>query len=251
MNPLSREELIELGVSVPADSLIEWAARQLAATKGREARLQSRGVEASTLAAIHDLIESVEKSHQGLGPSEDPSPGAAALALLIRDEAAAFWREAKLIARAGFGTRPDLLAEFRTGVHTGLLLANLTRELESILPPLRAHSSQLAGLGATEAFVAKGERLVGRLKEAKANLDAACLALPAPAAQQCHDKGLLYDLTRRLVRVGQLEFMTDSKQSKVFNFSGVRRKRGVSTAPRLRKERVGGQDPVRSGEAQG
>lgn len=68
----------------------------------------------------------------------------------------------------------------------------------------------------------------------KADLDAACRALPAPALQQCHDKGLLYDETRRLVRIARLEFSLDPEQASKFNFSAVRRDRGVSTRPELK-----------------
>ena len=42
MSQLSREDFIELGVSAPTNSLTDWAAKQLDATKGREARLQYR-----------------------------------------------------------------------------------------------------------------------------------------------------------------------------------------------------------------
>jgi hypothetical protein len=53
----------------------------------------------------------------------------------------------------------------------------------------------------------------------------ACRALPAPQAQQCHDKGLLYDLTRKLVRVGRLEFALDPASAADFNFTDVRQGR--------------------------
>ena len=41
--------------------------------------------------------------------------------------------------------------------------------------------------------------------------------------------------TRRLVRVGRLEFMLEPEQALHFNFILVRRDRGVSARPRLKK----------------
>src|SRR5438105_481869 len=147
MSQLSREDFIELGVSVPADALIEWAARQLAATKGKETRLQARGVNGAYLTGLLDLLSKIKKHQRDLGDSDDSPPEAVDLAQRIREEAVEYWREAKQIAKVGFGSSPDVLAKFRTGVQTGLLIANLTRELESVVGLLREHSSQLAGLG--------------------------------------------------------------------------------------------------------
>lgn len=215
MNPLSREDLIELGASLPTDLLVDWATRQHSATKGKEARLESRGVNAANLAGLKDLIGTI-------GQRPEETQELALQARRIFEEASGYRREAKHIARAGFGTCPDMLAKFRTGVQTGLLLANMSRELESMVALLREHSSQLAELGATEAFIGRGARLIEKLKEAKAGLDAACRALPAPVAQRNHDKGLLFDLTRRLVRIGRLEFFLEPEQAAAFSFTGAR-----------------------------
>ncbi|HZE97750.1 MAG TPA: hypothetical protein VE981_12045 [Planctomycetota bacterium] len=240
MNPLSREDFIELGVSIPAAALVGWASGQLAATKGKESRLQTRGVNGPTLEAIRDLAAIVEKRAKELGDGDDLPPQAVAVAQHLREEALAFRRTGKLMANAEFGTRPDLLAKFRTGVQTGLLLANLTKELETLIALLREHAASLAGIGATEPFMARGELLVEKLKDAKAGLDAACRALSPSEAQQCHDKGLLYDQTRKLVRIGRLEFLLDPALASQFNFTAVRKERGVSTRPELKKAKAGG-----------
>lgn len=242
MNQLSREEFIELGVSIPVDSLVEWTGRQLAATKGREARLQSRGVHAANLTGMKDLLATIENRHKELGNSPEAPPPAVALAQRIREEAMEYWREAKQIAIVEFGTRPDLLAKFRTGVRTGLLIANLEKELASIVGLFREHSSDLAGLGGTEAFINRGALLIERLKEVKGSLDAACRALPPTAAQQGHDKGLLYDLTRKLVRTARLEYLLDPEQAAAFNFTGIRRERGAPGRSGSKKEKVGGRE---------
>jgi hypothetical protein len=240
MSPLSREEHIELGVSIPSDTLVDWVNGQIAATKGRESRLQTRGVSGATLAAIRDLATLVETRRKELGEAQELPPQPVALAQRIREEAMGYWREAKLMANIEFATQPDVLAKFRTGVRTGMLLGALATEIESTIALLREHAARLSGLGGTDAFIARGEQLVGRLKDVKGNVDVACRALPPAVSQQCHDKGLLYDLTRKLVRVGRLEFMLDPEQAAHFNFTAIRRIRGVSTRPELKKAKVAG-----------
>ena len=238
MSDLKREEFIELGISIPTAFVTEWASGQVAATKGRESRLEIRGVTAAYLSGIRDLADTIEKRRRELDESQELPPEAAALAERIRAEAMGYWREAKRLAGVAFASQPDVLAKFRTGVHTGLLIQNLVRELESTVALLKEHLPSFSTLGAGEAFVARGEHLVARLKEAKSHLDRACRDLPPTVAQHCHDKGLLYDLTRRLVRVGRLEFTLEPRQAKEFNFRLVRRDRGTSTRPQLRKPKA-------------
>jgi hypothetical protein len=237
MSPLLREDFVELGLSVPTDYLTKWASDQVAATKGRESRLELRGIGAEYLAELRELISVVARQQKELGESHEFPPQAVALAERIRVEALSYWREAKRLAQAAFASEPDVLAKFRTGVQTGLLILNLVRELESTVSLLREHSSQLSRLGASEAFIARGEFLVKRLKEVKVHLDSACRELPETAARQYHDKGVLYDRTRLLVRIGRLEFLLDPTQSAEFNFTLVRRDRGTSSRPNLKASR--------------
>lgn len=238
MSVLSREDFIELGVLTPTASLVEWAGGQMSATKGRESRLGIRGVTTATLSDIRDLTVLVGERQRELGETHALPPEPAAVAERIRTEAIGYWRQAKRFAGVAFATQPDLLAKFRTGVRTGLLITHLVRELESMIPLLREHSARFAPLGAGEAFATRGELLVARLKEAKSRLDASCKDLPPTVAQLCHDKGLLYDLTRHLVRVGRLEFTLEPEQASLFNFKQVRRDRGVSTGPRLKRAKA-------------
>jgi hypothetical protein len=239
MNALNRLDCIELGVSTPTSNLIEWAGRQIAATKGHESRLQLRGMSASALSDIHELTLSIEGRHQELGDSCQLPPEPVALAERIRADAIGYWREAKRLVAVAFASEPDVLAKFRTGVQTGLLISNLVRELELMIPLMREHSEPLAALGARESFITRGELLVARLKEAKSRLDNACLELPPKIAQLCHDKGLLYHLTRNLVRVGRIEFTLEPEQAARFNFNRVRRDRGVSARPQIKKAKAG------------
>jgi len=238
MSALSREEFIELGVSIPTAVVTEWATGRLSATKGRESRLELRGVTAASLSGSRDLIDLIERRRRELGESQALPPEAAALAERIRAEAIGYWREAKRLANAAFATQPDVLAEFRVGVKTGLLIMKLVRELETTVALMRVHAATFAALGAGETFITRGELLIARLKKAKSTLDAACGELSATALQQCHDKGVLYDLTRTLVRIGRLEFALEAEVAKEFNFDLVRRDRGVATSPKRRKQNV-------------
>jgi hypothetical protein len=192
-------------------------------------------VNEAILGALRDLAALVEKRGKELGDSGDLPPKEIARAQRVWEEASDYWREAQMMAKVEFGTCPDLLAKFRTGVRTGLLLANLAKEIESTVSLLREHASQLAALGGSDAFVARGTAVVAKLKDAKTELDAACAALPTPAALHYHDKGVLYDRTRKLVRTARLEFRSDPEQASEFNFTGIRKERGVSTRPRLKQ----------------
>lgn len=239
MSDLGREDFIELGLSTPVSALIEWAAGQASAAKGRESRLGLRGFSAQSLSEIRELTTRVESASRELGQSRDLPPEQAAVTERLRADAVVYWREAKRIVSTAFATQPDLLATFRTGVRTGLLIRHLLKELESMIPLLREYSARLTPVGAGEAFVTRGELLVARLKEARTRLDAACRELPPSVVQLGHDKGLLYHLTRNLVLVGRLEYALEPDEAARFNFKRVRRDRGVSTAPRLRKATSG------------
>lgn len=234
MTPLLREELIELGVSVPTAVLTDWASGQMAATKGRESRLEKRGVNAAYLSGIRDLIDVVRRGHVELGEAYDLPPKPAALAERIRLDSLKYWSEAKRLVRIAFASQPDVLAKFRTGVLTGRLLLNQVREIEALVVLLREHSAELKVLGVTEAFITRGEVLAGRLREVKRHLDDSCRELPPTAAQQCRDKGMLYDLTRRLVRIGKLEYGLESNAASPFSFARILGEKGVSMRPRLK-----------------
>lgn len=240
MTPLIREDLIELGVSVPTEVLTGWASDQVEATKGRESRLELRGVNAATLSGIRDLIDVVRRGHQEQSEGRDLPPQAAALAERIRLDSMRYWNEAKRMVKIAFAGQPDILAKFRTGVLTGRLILNLAKELESLVVLLREHEPQLKVLGLNESFITRGEVLAGRLREVKGQLDEACRGLAPTAAQQCRDKGLLYDLTRRLVRIGRLEFALEPEPVSAFNFTRVRGDKGVSMRPKLNKTKRNG-----------
>jgi hypothetical protein len=223
MSQLSREECIELGLSVPTIPLIGWATEQLAVVKGREARLQGRGITSPFLKEIKALIGTVAELQNTLGKEKLSLPPEVAQSQRIREEAYAYWQEAKQIVKIEFGTCPEVQVKSRLGVRTGRLLSNLCREMECVVAVLREHAPQLSWLGVDEAFLNGGVELVGKLNEAQAKLDMACKALSPALAEQCCEKGKLYDLTRKLVRIGQLEYLHEPEQAAAFNYSLLRR----------------------------
>jgi hypothetical protein len=235
MSPLSREECIELGVSVPTGPLTAWAAAQLAAAEGRKERLAHRGIQSSYLEEIRVLLGKIAGAQSALGREAALPPAEVIDSQRIREEAFAYWQEAKQIVKVEFGSNPDMLVKFRLGVRTGRLIANLTRELDCIVSLLGEHSAQLGWLGVTETFQRVGEVLIGKLREAQAKLDAVCRALPPLLAEQCFRKGRLYDLTRKLVRIGQLEFLHEPEQAAAFNYSVLRRELLAGSEVRSRK----------------
>jgi hypothetical protein len=223
MSQPSREECIELGLSVPTGPLIGWATDQLAAARGREERLECRGVATPFLKELKTLIGMVADLQNTLGKEKTSLPPEAAQSHRIREEALAYWQEAKQILKIEFGTCPEIQVKCRLGVRTGRLLGNLCREMECVVSVLREHSPQLGWLGVDEDFIKAGDALIGKLMEAQAKLDRACKALLPAFAELCCQKGKLYDLCRKLVRIGQLEFLHEPEQAAAFNYSLLRR----------------------------
>jgi hypothetical protein len=207
MSSLSRGECIELGISVPTPPLTLWATDQLAVARGRQSRLERRGIHASYLGEIQGLIEKILEVQSTLGRGASAPPSEIIKAQRIREEAVAYWQEAKQIVKVEFGSNPEMQVKFRLGVRAGRLIARLTRELDCIVSLMGEHSAQLGWLGVSDTFRKVGETLIAKLKSAQVRVDAACRALPAALAEQCFRKGQLYDLTRKLVRIGRLEFI--------------------------------------------
>jgi len=58
--------------------------------------------------------------------------------------------------------------------------------------------------------------------------------LPPHLAEHCYLKGRLYDLTRKLVRIGQLEFLHEPEQTAAFNYSVLRRELRTGSELRIR-----------------
>jgi len=223
MSQLSREESIELGLSVPSVPLVVWANEQLSVAKGRQERLESRGVSASFLKEVKILIGMVGELENALGREKTSLSSEVAPLQRLREEASAYCQEAKQILKIEFGTCPEIQVKGRLGVRTGRLLAHLCREIECVVVVLREQSPQLRWLGVDEAFINAGAELIGRLKEGQAKLDRTCKALSPNLAEQCYRKGELYDLCRKLVRIGQLEYLHEPEQAAAFNYTLLRR----------------------------
>jgi hypothetical protein len=234
MSQLSREECIELGLSVPTSSLVEWASKQVGVATERQERLECRGVTTRYLKEIQILIETVEDLQADLGKEKASLPLQVAESQRIRELAYVYCQEAKQILKIEFGTCPEIQAKCRLGVRTGRLLANLCREMECVVAMLREHLPQVSWLGVDEALLSAGDALIGKLKKAQTKLVSTCKALPPTLSEQCCEKGKLYDLTRKLVRIGQLEFLHEPEQAAAFNYTPLGREYRIGSEVRAR-----------------
>jgi hypothetical protein len=234
MSQLTREECIELGLSVPTSVLVVWATVQLAVARGTRERLGSRGITAPFLREIKTLIGKVAELENTLGKEKASLQPELTRSRQIREEALAYWREARQIVKIEFGRFPEIQARCRLGIRTGRLLANLCREMECVVAALREHSPVLGRLGVDEAFLSAGDAQIGKLKEARARLDSTRQSLSPDLAEQCTQKGQLYDLTRKLVRIGRLEFLHEPEQASAFNYSQLRRELRAGSEVRIR-----------------
>lgn len=236
MSVLSREECIELGLSVDTNPLIVWATVQLSAAHGRQGRLERRGITPPFLREIQVLAGKIAELESTLVRQKGALPQETAQSRRIREEAAAYRQEARQILKIEFGTCPEMQVRSRLGVRTGRLIANLCRELECAVAVLKEHSPRLSRLGVDEAFLHAGDALIGKLREAQSTLSSACQALSPALAEQCCNKGKLYDLTRKLVRIGRLEFLHEPEQAAAFNYDVLRRQ--LRGRPDLRAGRI-------------
>jgi hypothetical protein len=223
MSQVTREECIELGLSLPTAPLTGWANEQLIVAKGRAERLKRRGITAPYLKEIKNLIDAIGDLQIALGKEKVALLPEVTQAQRVREEGLAYWQEAKQILKIEFGNRPEIQAKCRLGVRTGRLIGNLCREIECVVAVLREHAPQLGWLGVDEAFLTKGDAVVGKLKESQAKLASLCRNLSPALAEQCFQKGNLYDLCRKLVRIGQLEFLHEPEQSAAFNYTLLRK----------------------------
>ena len=234
MSQLSREECIELGLSVPTLPLVVWAAEQLSAAKARQQRLEGRGITAPFLMEVKNLAGRVTELETTLAKEKASPPSEVVQSQRIREEASSYCQEAKQIMKIEFGTCPEIQVKSRLGVRTGRLLANLCREVECVVAVLREHSPQLGWLGVDEDFINAGQVLIGKLREAQAKLDSACKAMSPALTEQSCEKGKLYDLTRKLVRIGQLEFLHEPEQAAAFNYTLLRKELRAGSEVRVK-----------------
>ena len=71
MSQLSREDCIELGLSVPTSSLIVWATQQAAVAKEKMERLERRGVTAAYLKELKVLVRTIAELQTTLGKEKE------------------------------------------------------------------------------------------------------------------------------------------------------------------------------------
>ncbi len=219
MNPLSSEEYIELGLSIPTNSLEVWATVLLAAAQWKLDRLELRGITPSFLKEIKTLIQAVGDLENTLGKEKHSHPPEADQVQRIREAAATYQDQANQILSLVSGT----LSETPLEVRTGPLLGNLGRDMACIVALLRGSSAKSGSPGIDKAFLSEGDVLVRELKESQMLLTSARQALSPAQEKQCSQKGKLYERIWTLIQVGQREFLHEPEQAATFNYSLLNR----------------------------
>ena len=194
----------------------------------------------------------VEKRSKELGSPQELPPQAVALAQRIREEALGVLArsqadgESRIRDAAGSPgevphRRIDRSADRQPGEGAGVR----PRAAERTLGAARA-ARRNPGVHCPR------RALITRLKDVKVRAGRRLPRAHAPAVQQCHDKGpLVRPDPPQLVRIGRLEFILDPEQASKFNFSGVRKGRGVSTRPEMKKNRRPDFEGVRGMDGRG
>jgi hypothetical protein len=144
-----------------------------------------------------------------------------------------YWREVRLIAKTEFGADPDTLARFRTGVRFGSSVNQAIAEFEKFMPLLQEYRPQLDWLGVDDEFLRRGEALLGALRQAQSALEAVRGRLSRDAVELNLKKGVLYELNRKLVRIGRLEFRNETELHEAFNYDAVRREKPTGAFTRV------------------
>ncbi len=234
--PLSREETMVLGGKIASQTLTEWsgAMHAIAAKKENAPRLTKRGVAPAFLEEILKLTTSVPKLETTQEVGKKDGPVSTESVERIMDDGFDWRREVLESVKVEFGTDPDRMARFRTGVHVGGSTSLLVREIRFLVPVLRDYAAQLAWLGLNAAFLERGTMLADAIEAANTEQEATVKALPPKTAELYLAKGQLYDLTRKLVRLGRLEFRKEPELARQFTYEIVRRVQVAARAARAR-----------------
>ncbi len=231
---MTRVQMIALGETIPSATLTEWSKAIHGLAVKYLARLSKRGATPGFLGEIEKLNVEVPKLETTQEVGKKDLSASTDDVERDRDDAYDLWREARESAKVEFGTEPDALARFRTGVHVGGSAPLLVSEIRFLVPVLRATLAQLGWLGLNEEFVKRGEALADKLEASNTIQEVTRKGLPPKTAELYLNRGRLYDLTRKLVRIGRLEFRKEPEMAKLFNYEIVRRTQNALRAARNR-----------------
>lgn len=233
---LSRSEAIHMGSRLSSENLTKWARTICARARVDFERLKKRGVSEDFLKTTEAICAEVDELEAKIKIAKEAVPDAAAELEKAHENALAWRKQAMMMAQVEFGTDPEMLARFRVGVNVGESVPKLVRELEVLLPLIRQFIRNLSWLGCAELFLSTGETLAKTLKELDARQEAARNALPPETAEFYFKKGQLYDLARKLVGIGRLEFADEPERAGKYGFELMR---GAKPARKPSKARKG------------
>jgi hypothetical protein len=234
---LSRSEAIHLGSRLSSGHLTKWARAVCARARADFDRLKSRGVSKDFLKTTESICADVDEIEAKLEIAREAIPNATAELEKTHENALAWRKQAIMMAQVEFGTDPEMLARFRVGVSVGESVQKLVRELEVLLPLIREFIRNLSWLGCAELFLSTGETLAKTLRELDAKQETARNALPPETAEFYHKKGQLYDLARKLVGIGRLEFADEPDRAGKYGFDQMRKTKTQKKPARKGKRR--------------
>lgn len=231
---IARNEAIANGHRFRSELLITWA-KQLAKSARKDLKfLSTRGVKEEMLREFERLTKTVEELEIKQEREKKVSKSATVATYEAFEEAHRWWREGKQMIKIEFGDYPDRTAEFRTGTRVGYSLPKLIREAEFMLDAFKRYSENFEWLGGKD-FVNRGNELLAKLKDADTEQESTIKQLPKETAELYFNKGELYQLGRKIVRLGRLVFINEPRKASPYNYEILRRSQKATISAATRK----------------
>jgi hypothetical protein len=236
---LSRQEAIVVGRKLNSELLQTWA-RQLAKAARKDfAAISRRGLTQPMLQQFETLAETVARLETAQEAQKKLGQLATSASYQALEKGLDWWREGRQMAKIEFSNDQDRMAQFRTGVRVGMSLPKLVREIEFFMEAFTWYSANLAWLGGKE-FIERGKQVLNRLKEADAQQETEIKALPKDIVELYFQRGELYDLGRKIVRLGRLAWLKEPEKAGAYSFELLRRgqmeKKGTTTRAKMVKQ---------------
>jgi hypothetical protein len=234
--PLSKEELVDIGSRFRTDLLTSWSLEIEAISKTDLLELSTRGIDQKFLDAVSVQREKVLKLESEQESSKKDVPFSTSQRQVIVDSALDLRVEVKELAKVSFADDPDILALFRTGVKISGSIPKLIGELEYLLPLLKKYGKDLdplSGEAKKESYISlldRCEDILKKLKSAEQSHTVERKELPEKTAELYYERGVLYQMVKKIVRLARVEFRNEPAKKNRYNYDTLRR--GIVAAKR-------------------
>jgi hypothetical protein len=196
--------------------------------------LARRGLTKEMLKQFDSLAETVARLESSQELHKKTSRASTMAVYEILDEGLAWWRESRQMVKVEFSHDPDKSAEFRTGVKVGRSIPKLIREMEFNVMSFDKYANAFKWLGGAE-HVRKGRDILVRLRQADAEQETGRKDLPRETEELCFQKGELYDLGRKIVRLAHLAWLGDPAKAAAYSYEILRRGSVAAKGAKTRK----------------